>query len=116
MDQFILLPSVGEKTQFLPFFGLRHLALSPNGTSLTKLNTDAQLQTFPYPTASKSFLYSNAFMAKSGEQSLTFKSVTDRQTNKLSFLLPRWWVKSTKLGMVIEDLEHVLAPLKLLGV
>ena len=29
--------------------------------------------------ASKSFLYSNAFMAKSGAQSLTFKSVTDRQ-------------------------------------
>jgi len=43
---------------------------------------DAQLQTFPYPTASKLFLYSNAFMAKSGAQSLTFKSVTSKQTNK----------------------------------
>ena len=32
--------------------------------------------------ASKSFLYSNAFMAKSGAQTLTFKSVTDKQTNK----------------------------------
>jgi len=42
----------------------------------------AQLQTFPYPTASKSFLYSNAFMAKSGAQSLTFKIVTNRQTNR----------------------------------
>jgi len=40
------------------------------------------LQTFPYPMVSKSFLYSNAFMAKSGAQSLTFKSVTDRQTDK----------------------------------
>jgi len=39
-------------------------------------------QTFPYPTASKSFLYSNVFMAKSGAQSLTFKSVTNKQTNK----------------------------------
>jgi len=46
-------------------------------------NTGAQLQTFPYPTVSKWFLYSNAFMAKSGAQSLTFKSVTDRQTKKL---------------------------------
>jgi len=46
------------------------------------LNTGAQLQTFPYPTASKSFLYSNAFMAKSGAQYLTFKSVTNRQTNR----------------------------------
>jgi len=47
------------------------------------LNTDAQLQTFPYPTVSKSFLYSNAFMAKSGAQSLTFKSVTDKHTDFL---------------------------------
>jgi len=30
----------------------------------------------------KSFLNSNAFMPKSGAQSLTFASVTDRQTNK----------------------------------
>jgi len=44
--------------------------------------SNAQLQTFHYPTASKSFLYSNVFMAKSGAQSLTFESVTDRQTDK----------------------------------
>jgi len=31
---------------------------------------------------SKSFLHSNAFMAKSGTQTLTFKSLTDRQTDK----------------------------------
>ena len=60
--------------QFLRFFGLRHLVLSPIGNNLTKLNTGAQLQTFPYPTASKSFLYANAFMAKSGAQSLTYIS------------------------------------------
>jgi len=74
------------KKQFLPFFGLRHLVLSPIGHSLTKLNTGAQLRTFPYPTASKSFLYSNAFMAKSGAQSLTFKSVTNKQTKNSTFL------------------------------
>jgi len=81
--------------------------MSPIGISLRKLNTDAQLQTFPYPTASKSFLYSNAFMAKSGAQTLTFKSVTDksvtdRQTNRQknsTFL-----VTPAKLGMMIEDL------------
>ena len=56
--------------------------MSPIGNSLTKLNTGAQLQTFPYPTVSKSFLYYNAFMAKSGAQSLTFKSVTNKQTDK----------------------------------
>ena len=73
--------------QFLRFFGLRHLVLSPIGNSLTKLNTGAQLQTFPYPTASKLFLYSNAFMAKLGAQTLTFKSVTDRQTDKQTKIL-----------------------------
>ena len=66
----------------LPYFGLRHLVVSPIGSSLRKLNTGAQLQTFPYPMVSKSFLYSNAFMAKSGAQSLTFKSVTNKQTNR----------------------------------
>ena len=68
--------------RFLSFFGLQHLVMSPIGISLTKLNMGAQLQNFNYPTASKSVphrLYSNAFMAKSGVQSLTFKSVTNRQ-------------------------------------
>jgi len=94
--QFILSPSVSEKARFLPFFGLRHLVLSPIGNSLTKLNTGAQLQTFSYPMASKSFLYANAFMAKSGAQSPTFKIVTNKQTNKKTqrFWPPRRWVKS----------------------
>ena len=67
---------------FLPFFGIRHLVVSPIGSSLRKLNTGAQRQTFPYPTVSKSFLCSNDFMAKSGAQSLTFKSVMNRQTDR----------------------------------
>jgi len=46
--------------------------------------------TFPYRAASKSFLYSNTFMAKSGAQSLTFKSVPDRQTNKQTKTQPFW--------------------------
>ena len=74
---------------------------------------------------SKSFLYSNAFMAKSGAQALTFKRVMgrqkDRQTDKNSrFLAARrpgggCNPSPTKLGTMIEDLEHVLAPLKRLG-
>ena len=74
-----------RKPQFLPFlplFGLRHLVMFPFGMNLRKLSTGAELQTFPYPTASKSFLCSNAFMAKSGAQSLTFNSVTDKQTDR----------------------------------
>jgi len=122
LDRFILSPSVDENPQFLRFFRLPHLVLSPNGNSLIKLNTGAQLQTFHYPTASKSFLYSNAFIAKSGAQSLTSKSMTNKQTDKKcsTFLFwPHgggWNLSPTKHGTVIEDLEHVLAPLKLLGV
>ena len=118
-------PLVTTKPQFLPFFGLRHLVVSPNGSSLRTLNTDAQVRTFPYPTVSKSFLSSNAFMAKSGAQSLTFKSMTDRQTKRQKtqrFWPPRRRVKSEPhqtwhgdRSMVIEDLEHVLAPLTVLG-
>ena len=56
--------------------------MSPIIISLRMLSMNAQLQAFPYPTASKSFLYSKAFMAKSGAQTLTFKSVTNKQTDK----------------------------------
>ena len=47
-----------------------------------KVEHGTQLQTFPYRTASKSFLYSNVFVAKQGAQTLTFKSVTNRQTDR----------------------------------
>ena len=82
LDRFISSPSGGENPQFFPFFGLRHLVVSPFGSNLRKLNTGAQLQTFPYPTVSKLFLNSNAVVAKSGAQYLTFKSVTNKQTDK----------------------------------
>jgi len=90
--------------------------MSTVGGNLRKLNTGAQLQTFLYPTASKSFLYCNAFMAKSGKQSLTFKSVTDRQ--KLNVFRHSGGgcnPIATKLDTVIEDLEQVFAPLSRLG-
>ena len=74
-------PLLAKTPNFCRFLDL-HLVVSPIAGNLRKLNADAQLQTFPYPTVSKSFLYSNAFMAKSGAQSLTFKSVMDRQTTK----------------------------------
>jgi len=69
-----------RKTSNFAIFGLRHSVVSPNGSSLRKLNTDAQLQTFPYPMVSKSFLYSNANMAKSGAQTDVQKR--DEQTNR----------------------------------
>jgi len=86
-----------RKPPICAVFGPRHLVVSPIVNSLRKLNTGAELQTLPYPTASKLFLYSNTFVAKSGVQTLTFKSVTDRQTNRQKtqrFWPPRRRVKS----------------------
>jgi len=79
-----------KKTNLCRFLDI---GMSTVGGNLSKLNTGAQLQTFPYLTASIPFLYSNAFMAKSGEQTLTFKSVTDRQKTQ-RFPRPRLRVKS----------------------
>jgi len=61
---------------------------------LRTFNTDAQLQTFPYTMVSKSFLYSNAFMAKSGAQTDVQKrdGQTDKRTQR--FWPPRRRVKS----------------------
>jgi len=78
----ILLPFGGEKPQFLPYFGLWHLVVLLIGSNQRKFSTTAQLQTFPNPMVSKSFLYSNAFIAKSGAQTLMFERQTDRQTER----------------------------------
>jgi len=82
LNRLILTPFGGEKLQILLFFGLWHFVVSPVGGNLRKLNMGAQLRAFPYPTVSKLFLCSNAFMAKSYAESMSFKSVKDRQTNQ----------------------------------
>ena len=72
-------PSGDEAPNFCRFLGW-HFVISTVGGNPRKLNMGAQLQlTFPYPTASKSFLYSNIFMVKSGAQTLTFKSVMSQK-------------------------------------
>ena len=92
-------PLAAKTPPIFAIFGLQHLVMSIVGGNLSKLNTGAQLQTFPYPTVSKSFLYSNVFMVKSGAQTLTFKSVTDRKNvtdrqKTQRFSPPQWRVKS----------------------
>jgi len=75
-------PLLAKNPNFCRFWTSAFNVFASWQQSVTKLNTGAQLQTFPYPTASKLFLYFNAFLAKSGAQSLTFKSMTDKQTDK----------------------------------
>ena len=76
-----------RKPQFLPFFGLRHLVVLPIGSSLRKLNTGAQLQTFPYPTSDVIKIVS-LLQRLHGEIGRTNLDVqkrdgqTDRQTDK----------------------------------
>ena len=77
----------------------------------TKLNAGAQPQTFPYPTASKAFLYLNTFMTKSKSlaQPLPFKSVTDKQTIKHRTFSP-----PPARRLRTEEVHTTLAPQKLL--
>ena len=78
-------PLAAKNPEFLPIFVIfwtSAFSVVANWQHSDKVEHAAQLQTLPYPMASKSFLYSNAFMAKSGAQPLTFKSVTNKQTNK----------------------------------
>jgi len=77
-----LLLSGGEKPPNFTILLTSAFVVSPVGGNLRKLNTGAQLQSFAYPTVSKSFLYSNAFMAKSCTQTLMFKSMTGKQTDR----------------------------------
>ena len=94
LDRFILSPSVVEKPQFLPFFGLRHLVLSPIGSSLRKLNRGAQLQTFPYPTA---FKIVSVLQRLHGEIWRTISDVrkrdeqTDKQCRQTDKKAQRFW-------------------------
>ena len=85
LDRFILSSCGGEKPQFLPFVAVFWTSAFSDVTNChqsQKVEHGCTTATFPYPKASKSFLYSNAFMATSGAQSLTFKSVTDKQTDR----------------------------------
>jgi len=117
LDRFIPSPCGCGKPQFLPFFWTSAFSGVANWQQSETVEDGTQLQTFPYPTVSKSFLYSQAFMAKSGAQSLTFKSVTNRQTkNTHRFWLPWRRVKYEPHQSWHGWLEHVLAPRKLLEV
>ena len=76
LDRFILSSSGGENPQFLLFFGLRHLVMSPIVINLRKLSMGAQVGR------------TNSDVQKRDEQ-------TDKQTKKNStFLATRRRVKS----------------------
>jgi len=122
LDRFILSPSVGEKPQFLPFFGLRwchQLAAGWESWTCVHNYKPSPIQRHQNRFCTPTPLWQN------GAHNLWCSKVwwTDKQTNKQTKKLNvfgrpggGWNPSPTKLSMVIEDLEHVLAPLKLLGV
>ena len=73
-----------RKTPIFAVLGLRHLGPSgvTNWQQSEKAEHGCTTTNLLLYNGSKSFLYSNAFMAKSGAQTLTFKMVTDKQTDK----------------------------------
>ena len=92
-------PLALNNPNFLPTFGLRHLVMSTVGGNLRKLNTGAQLQTFPYATASNRFCTPTPSWRNRAHKLYVQKR--DGQTNKQanreknsSFWSPRRRVKS----------------------
>jgi len=74
---------LAAKSPILPFFGLRHLVVSPVGGDLRKLNTNAQLQNLPLSNGIKMFFCIPTFSWRNrAHKLLTFKSATNRQTDK----------------------------------
>jgi len=82
LDRFILSPSGGENLQILSFC---HLAVSPVSGNLRKLNTSAQLQTFPYQRHQNRFCTPTPSW-RNPAHTLTFKSVMNKQTKNSTFL------------------------------
>ena len=111
LDRIILSPSGGQKNPKLAgFWRLWCCQLAAISESWTWVHNCKPSPPYPTVGLSKLFLYSNTCMA--------FKSVTDRQTDKILNVFGRpggrWNPGPTKLGKVKEDLDHVLVPLKLL--
>ena len=78
-------PLATKNPEFLSYFAICWTSAFSgvaNWQQSDKVEHRCTTTNLPYLTASKSFLYSNAFMAKSGAESLTFKSVTNKQTNR----------------------------------
>jgi len=86
-----------RKTPILSVFWISAFSGVTNWQQSEKVEHACTTRNLPHPAISKSFLYSNNVMAKLGAQSLTVKSVTNRQTNRQKtqrFWPPRRRVKS----------------------
>ena len=117
LDRFILSSCGGEKPQFLPFFGLRHLLMSPVGINLRKLSTVHNCK-LPLSNGIKIVSVLQRLHDEIGRTNSDVQK-RDGQTDKKTrrFWPPQGRVKYEphQTWRVIENLEHVLAPPKLFG-
>jgi len=100
LDRFILSSPGSEKPHFLQFFWTSAFSGSDRWRQSEKVERGAQLQTLS--NGIKIVLYSDAFLEKSCAQTLTFKSVTNKQRDKKTqrFWPPRCPVKSEPLEQI----------------
>ena len=89
-------PVAAKKPQFLPFFWLRQLVMSPTGINLRKLSTGAQLQTFPYPKIVSVLQRLYGEIGRTNSDVQKRDGQTNKQTDKKTqrFWPPRRRVKS----------------------
>jgi len=117
----------GENPQILQFFGLQHFLVLPIEGVETAERPTAQLKSTNLPLSNGIKLVS-ILQCIQGKivhtipsfTSLLFTSVMHTHTNKKLHVFGcpggRWNPSHTKVGMVIEDFEHILASQKLLGI
>jgi len=115
---------LAAKKPILPVFGLTAFSGVANWHQSEKVEHRCTTTNLPLPNGIKIVSVLQRLHGEIGRTTLTFKSVTDRQTDRQTdrpklnvYGRPggAWNPSPTKLGMVIEDLAHVLAPLKHLG-
>jgi len=82
LDRFILSSSVGKTPQFLPFFWTSALNFVASWQPSDKVKHVCTTTNLPLSNGIKIVSVHPAFMAKSGAQSLTFKSMANKQTDK----------------------------------
>jgi len=117
LDRFIL-SLAAKNPNFVPFSGLRHLVVSPVGSSLRKLNTVHNYTNLPL---SKGIKTVSVFQRLHGEiwRTNSYIQKRDGLTDKAPAFLPplrQGNPNPTKLGMAVEFLEDDHAPGRLLGV
>jgi len=101
-------------------FWIRHLVMSPIGIDLRKLSTGA-LRSSSVQRHQNRFCtlmpsWRNRAHKLWRSKAWRTNKQTDKKLNVFGHLGGKWNPSTTKLGTMIEDLEHVIGPRKLLGV